>query len=81
MEEEFRELCKGGAQNATVCKVRSCSTVEVGKIYYPVGWLLKMVSNTRVIMLEVDYPWFPDLQKLAVYMVRKVVLRTHPMEC
>ena len=31
---EFGELCEGGAQNATVCKVRSCSTVEIGKMYY-----------------------------------------------
>ena len=30
-KEEFRELCKGGAQNTTVCKVCSCSTVEVWK--------------------------------------------------
>ena len=29
-KEEFRELCKGGAQSATICKVRSCSPVEVG---------------------------------------------------
>ena len=80
-KEEFRELCKGGAQNATVCKVRSCSTVEVGKMYYSVGWLLKIVSTSRVIMLEVDLPWLPQLQKLPVCMVRKVVLRSHPMEC
>ena len=52
IKEEFRELCKGGAQNATVCKVRSCSTVMVGKIYYSVRWLLKMVSISRVITLE-----------------------------
>ena len=33
MEEEFRELCKGGAQNATVCKIHSCKIVKVGKKY------------------------------------------------
>ena len=54
MREEFRELCKGGAQNATVCKLCSCSTVEVGEIHYSVGWLLKIVSTSRVIALEVD---------------------------
>ena len=53
-KEEFRELCKVGPQNATVCKIRSCSTVEVGKMYYSVGWLLKIVSTRRVITLEVD---------------------------
>ena len=40
------DLCVGGAQNATVCKFRSCSTVEVGKMYYSVGWLLKMLSTS-----------------------------------
>ena len=40
-----------------------------------------MVSISRVITLEVDHPWHPDLQKLPVCMVRKVVLRSHPMEC
>ena len=27
-KEEFRELCKCGAKNTTICKVRSGSTVE-----------------------------------------------------
>ena len=62
-------------------KVRSCSTIEVGKMYYSVGWLLKIVSTSRVIALEVDYPWLPQLRKLLVCMVRKVVLRSHPMGC
>ena len=53
-KEEFRELCEGRAQNATACKVRSCSTVEVGKMYYSVKWLLKTVSTSRVIALEAD---------------------------
>ena len=56
--------------------VYSCSTVEVGKIYYSVRWLLKIVSTSRVTVLEVDYLWLPLLQKLVVYMVRKVVLRS-----
>lgn len=30
----FKKLCKSGTQNATVCKVFSHSTVEVGKVYY-----------------------------------------------
>ena len=42
------ELCKNRAQNAIVCKFRFYSTVEVGKMYYSVGWLLKM-STSRVI--------------------------------
>ena len=42
------ELYKGGAQNATVCKFRFCSTVEVGKMYYSVGWLLKIMSTSRI---------------------------------
>ena len=53
-KEEFREMCKGGAQNATVCKVHSCSIVEVGEMYYSVGWLLKIMSTSRIIALEVD---------------------------
>ena len=42
------ELCKRGAQNATVCKFRFCSTVEFGKMYYSVGWLFKIVSTSRI---------------------------------
>ena len=45
MKEESRELCKGG-------------NVEVGKMYYSVGWLLTTVSTSRVIMLEVDQHGF-----------------------
>ena len=36
------------------CKVRSRSTVEVGKMYYSAWWLLKIVSTSWVIVLEVD---------------------------
>ena len=54
MIEELRELCKGRAQNTNVCKVPSCSTVDVGKMYYSVEWLLKIVSTSRVITLEVN---------------------------
>ena len=50
----YSELCKGGAQNAIVGKFRFCSTVEVGKMYYSVGWLLKIMSTSRVIALEDD---------------------------
>ena len=50
----YIELCKGGAQNATVCEFCFCSTVEVGKMYYSVGWLLKIMSTSRVIVLEAD---------------------------
>ena len=49
-KEKFRELYTGETQNATICKVCSRSTVEVGKMYYSIGWLVKIVS-TR---LEVD---------------------------
>ena len=54
MKGGFGGLCRGGAQNATVSKFRSHNTVEVGKVYYTVGWLLKVVSTSRVIVLEVD---------------------------
>ena len=53
-KEKFRELSTGGVQNATVCKVCSRSAVEVGKMYYCAGWLLKIVSTSRVIVFEVD---------------------------
>ena len=74
------ELSKGGAQNAIVCKFRFCSTEEVGKMYYSVGWLLKIMSTSRVIALEAGQLWLPHLQKLPVCIVRKVVSRSHPME-
>ena len=74
------ELCKGGTQNAIVCKFRFCSTEEVGKMYYSVGWLLKIMSTSRVIVLEAGQLWLPHLQKLPVCIVRKVVSRSHPME-
>ena len=76
----YSELCKGRAQNAIVCKFCFCSTEEVGKMYYSVRWLLKIVSTSRDIALEVDQLWLPHLQKLPVCIVRKVVLRSHPME-
>ena len=44
MKEEFRELCEGGAQNATVCVL-----VEVEKVYQSVRGLLKRVSTSQVI--------------------------------
>ena len=37
-----------------VCKFGFCSTVEVGKMYYSVVWLLKIMSTSRVIVLEAD---------------------------
>ena len=40
------DLCVGQAQNTTVCKFHSCSTVEVRKMYYSFGWLLKMLSTS-----------------------------------
>ena len=43
-KEEFRELCKGGAQKATVCKAHSRNNVEVGKMHCSVRWLLKIVE-------------------------------------
>ena len=39
-----------GAQN-TVCKLLSCSTVEVGKMYCSARWLLKTLSTNQVIVL------------------------------
>ena len=47
-------MCTGGTQNTTVCKVRCRGTVKIGKMYYSFGWLLKMVSTSQVIVLEVD---------------------------
>ena len=70
----YSELCKGRAQNATICKFRSCSTVEVGKMYYSVGWLLKIVSTSWLIVLEADKLWLLYLQKLSVCAAMKVVL-------
>ena len=49
-----RRLCTGGAQTTTVSKVRCRGTVKIGKMYYSLGWLLKMVSTGQVIVLEVD---------------------------
>ena len=49
-------------------------------MYYSVGWLLKIVSTSRVIALEAGQLWLPHLQKLPVCIVRKVVSRSHPME-
>ena len=37
MKGWYSELCKGGAQNAIVYKFHSCSTEEVGKMYYLSG--------------------------------------------
>ena len=53
-KEQYSDLCTGGAQNTTLCKFRSYSTVEIGKMYYSVGWLLKILSTSRVIRLEAD---------------------------
>ena len=50
----YSKLCKSRAQNATVCKFHSCSTVEVGKMYYSVMWLWKIMSISQVIVLEAD---------------------------
>ena len=77
MKEQVSDLCTGGAQNATLCKFHSYSTVEIGEMYYSVGWLLKILSTSQVIMLEDDQLWLLHLQKLPVYIVRKVVLRSH----
>ena len=49
-------------------------------MYYSVGWLLKIMSTSRVIALEAGQLWLPHLQKLPVCIVRKVVSRSHPME-
>ena len=38
-------------------------------------------TTSRVIVLEADQLWLPNLQKLLVCIVRKVVLRSHPMKC
>ena len=45
-----------------------------------VGWVLKIMSTSRDIVLEVEQLWLPHLQKLPVCLVRKVVLKSHPME-
>ena len=39
-----------------------------------------MLSIRQVIVLEAKL-WLPELLKLLVYMVRMVILRSHPMEC
>ena len=39
-----------------------------------------MLSTSQVIVLEAKL-WLPELLKLLVYMVRKVILRSHQMEC
>ena len=51
MKEKFRELCIGGAQNATVCKVHFRITVEVGKMHYNSAWV---PFENSVFKLEVD---------------------------
>ena len=45
-------------------------------MYYSVGWLLKIVSTSRLIVLEADKLWLPHLQKLSVCIVMKVILRS-----
>ena len=54
-KEEFRELCEGGAQNATVCKVRSSSTVEVGKMYYSDRVLRSVKAAPNVLRVTLKY--------------------------
>ena len=49
-----RRVCTGEAQTTTVCKVCCRGAVKIGKMYYSVGWLLKMLSTSQVIVLEVD---------------------------
>ena len=39
-------LCVHAAYGFAVCKGRSCSTVEVGKMYYSARWPLKIVSTS-----------------------------------
>ena len=54
MKGRFKELSISGAQNTTICKFCSRGTVKIGKMYYSVGWLLKMLSKSRLLGLEVD---------------------------
>ena len=36
------------------CASSVLSNVEIGKMYYSVGWFLKILSTSRVIALEAD---------------------------
>ena len=53
--------------------------VKIGKMYYSVRWFLKMLSTSRVIVLQLL--WFSTPAEVTSLYGEEGHMRSHPMEC